>query len=173
MTFTKKIDRARQWAGEKMGGEARTSQSDEFQMLEAEMGMRQAGKSTAYTIPRVAACPRLTTSNRHGESPEISQRLCQMGLASVRWLRGQESLHPHYSRRQLHVCPRQRVGGQLRVWQLSFPRRPRQRAHRRYPQQLRRRCLCELAAASREERNYDEGVSGMSHRFPCSSPITR
>ncbi|EQL04227.1 BAR domain containing protein [Ophiocordyceps sinensis CO18] len=43
MTFTKKIDRARQWAGEKMGGEARTSQSDEFQMLEAEMGMRQAG----------------------------------------------------------------------------------------------------------------------------------
>ncbi|KAM4064440.1 BAR domain-containing protein [Hirsutella rhossiliensis] len=43
MAFTKKIDRARQWAGEKMGGEARTSQSDEFQTLEAEMGMRQAG----------------------------------------------------------------------------------------------------------------------------------
>ncbi|POR37069.1 Uncharacterized protein TPAR_02734, partial [Tolypocladium paradoxum] len=43
MTFTKKIDRARQWAGEKMGGEAKTAQSDEFQMLEAAMGCRQTG----------------------------------------------------------------------------------------------------------------------------------
>ncbi|PHH82721.1 hypothetical protein CDD82_5076 [Ophiocordyceps australis] len=43
MSLTKKIDRARQWAGEKMGAEARTSQSDEFQMLEAEMASRQSG----------------------------------------------------------------------------------------------------------------------------------
>lgn len=43
MTFTKKIDRARQWAGEKMGAETKTSQSDEFQMLEGEMGFRQTG----------------------------------------------------------------------------------------------------------------------------------
>ncbi|KND91944.1 hypothetical protein TOPH_03533 [Tolypocladium ophioglossoides CBS 100239] len=43
MTFTKKIDRARQWAGEKMGAEAKTAQSDEFQTLEPEMGFRQTG----------------------------------------------------------------------------------------------------------------------------------
>ncbi|KJZ77195.1 hypothetical protein HIM_03516 [Hirsutella minnesotensis 3608] len=43
MTFTKKIDRARQWAGEKMGAEARTTQSDEFQVLQAEMALRQSG----------------------------------------------------------------------------------------------------------------------------------
>ncbi|PFH61593.1 hypothetical protein XA68_16943 [Ophiocordyceps unilateralis] len=44
MNFTKTIDRARQWAGEKMGGEVtRTAQSDEFQTLQAEMAMRQAG----------------------------------------------------------------------------------------------------------------------------------
>ncbi|PWI72104.1 BAR domain containing protein [Purpureocillium lilacinum] len=42
MTFTKKIGRARQWAGEKMGAD-KTSQSDEFQMLEAEMASRQHG----------------------------------------------------------------------------------------------------------------------------------
>ncbi len=44
MTFTKKIGRARQWAGEKMGAD-KTSQSDEFQMLEAEMASRQHGMS--------------------------------------------------------------------------------------------------------------------------------
>lgn len=46
MTFTKKIGRARQWAGEKMGAEAKTAQSDEFQELEAEMGFRQTGTRT-------------------------------------------------------------------------------------------------------------------------------
>ncbi|PNY29237.1 Cyclin CCL1 [Tolypocladium capitatum] len=43
MAFTKKIGRARQWAGEKMGAEAKTAQSDEFRTLEAEMGFRQNG----------------------------------------------------------------------------------------------------------------------------------
>ncbi|ODA83443.1 hypothetical protein RJ55_01957 [Drechmeria coniospora] len=42
MAFIKKIDRARQWAGEKMGAD-KTAQSDEFQRLEAEMTSRQAG----------------------------------------------------------------------------------------------------------------------------------
>lgn len=43
MSLVKKIDRARQWAGEKMGAEVRTTQSDEFQTLEAEMALRQNG----------------------------------------------------------------------------------------------------------------------------------
>ncbi|CAG1966169.1 unnamed protein product [Fusarium graminearum] len=43
MHFTKKIDRAFQWAGEKMGGEARTAHSDEFKNLETEMALRQDG----------------------------------------------------------------------------------------------------------------------------------
>jgi hypothetical protein len=43
MNFTKKFDRAFQWAGEKMGGEARTSLPDEFKILEAETTMRQEG----------------------------------------------------------------------------------------------------------------------------------
>ncbi|GAB0134697.1 hypothetical protein EsDP_00003057 [Epichloe bromicola] len=43
MAFIKKIDRAVQWAGEKMGSEAKTSHSEEFQNLEAEMNRRQEG----------------------------------------------------------------------------------------------------------------------------------
>ena len=44
MVFTKKIDKAFQWAGEKMGGEVKTTYSDEFRNLETEMTMRQDGK---------------------------------------------------------------------------------------------------------------------------------
>lgn len=43
MHFTKKIDRAFQWAGERMGGEAKTGHSDEFKMLETEMALRHDG----------------------------------------------------------------------------------------------------------------------------------
>lgn len=43
MHFTKKIDRAFQWAGEKMGGGAGTAHSEEFKMLETEMALRHEG----------------------------------------------------------------------------------------------------------------------------------
>lgn len=43
MNITKKFDRAFQWAGEKMGAEAKTSMSDEFKMLETEMALRFDG----------------------------------------------------------------------------------------------------------------------------------
>ncbi|KAI1076655.1 BAR-domain-containing protein [Whalleya microplaca] len=43
MNFTKKFDRAFQWAGEKMGQEAKTSHSEDFKALETEMALRQDG----------------------------------------------------------------------------------------------------------------------------------
>ncbi|KAI3325286.1 BAR-domain-containing protein [Xylariaceae sp. AK1471] len=43
MVFTKKIDRAFQWAGEKMGQESKTTHSDDFRMLETEMALRHDG----------------------------------------------------------------------------------------------------------------------------------
>jgi hypothetical protein len=43
MHITKKIDRAFQWAGEKMGGEAKTIMSEDFKMLELEMALRFDG----------------------------------------------------------------------------------------------------------------------------------
>ncbi|KAJ2903858.1 hypothetical protein MKZ38_009241 [Zalerion maritima] len=43
MNFTKKMDRAFQWAGEKMGGDAHTNMPDEFKNLEIEMALRFKG----------------------------------------------------------------------------------------------------------------------------------
>ncbi len=51
MNITKKFDRAFQWAGEKMGGEAKTTMSEDFKMLETEMALRFEGKPS----PRDAA----------------------------------------------------------------------------------------------------------------------
>ncbi|KAF8244773.1 BAR-domain-containing protein [Wilcoxina mikolae CBS 423.85] len=41
--MNKKLDRFKQWAGERMGGEAKTSTSDEFKSLEMEMNLRHDG----------------------------------------------------------------------------------------------------------------------------------
>jgi len=43
MLVNKKLDRFKQWAGEKMGGEVRTALSDEFKALEMEMNLRHEG----------------------------------------------------------------------------------------------------------------------------------
>jgi len=43
MNITKKFDRAFQWAGEKMGSEAKTTMSDDFKQLETEMALRFEG----------------------------------------------------------------------------------------------------------------------------------
>jgi len=51
MNITKKFDRAFQWAGEKMGAEAKTSMSDDFKQLETEMALRFDGKSSPYKLP--------------------------------------------------------------------------------------------------------------------------
>lgn len=50
MNFTKKFDRAFQWAGEKMGSEARTNMSDDFKSLETEMALRFDG-----TVPQTCS----------------------------------------------------------------------------------------------------------------------
>jgi hypothetical protein len=45
MNVNKKFDRFKQWAGERMGGEAKTAVSDDFKALEIEMNLRQEGNS--------------------------------------------------------------------------------------------------------------------------------
>jgi hypothetical protein len=50
MHVNKKFDRFKQWAGEKMGGEAKTNTSDDFKALEAEMNLRHDG-SQPLLIP--------------------------------------------------------------------------------------------------------------------------
>lgn len=50
MNITKKFDRAFQWAGEKMGAEAKTTMSDDFKNLEMEMALRFEGKLALHTL---------------------------------------------------------------------------------------------------------------------------
>lgn len=47
MGITKKFDRAFQWAGERMGHEAKTTMSDDFKTLETEMALRFDGQLTS------------------------------------------------------------------------------------------------------------------------------
>lgn len=52
MNINKRLDRVKQWAGEKMGGEVKTNVSDEFKSLEMEMDLRQDGMpTTSLSIP--------------------------------------------------------------------------------------------------------------------------
>ena len=48
----KRLDRLKQWAGERMGGEVKTTVSDDFKSLEAEMQVRHEG---VYMLTRPAA----------------------------------------------------------------------------------------------------------------------
>jgi hypothetical protein len=50
MNVSKKIGRVKQWAGEKMGAEAKTNVSDEFKALELEMALRHDGRSATLFI---------------------------------------------------------------------------------------------------------------------------
>jgi hypothetical protein len=43
MNVNKKLGRFKQWAGEKMGGEAKTDTSEDFKALEIEMNLRHEG----------------------------------------------------------------------------------------------------------------------------------
>lgn len=43
MNVNKRLDRLKQWAGERMGGDVRTTVSDDFKSLEIEMGLRYDG----------------------------------------------------------------------------------------------------------------------------------
>lgn len=45
MNVNKKLGRFKQWAGERMGGEAKTSVSEDFKALEEEMTYRHEGRS--------------------------------------------------------------------------------------------------------------------------------
>ena len=44
MNVNKKLDRFKQWAGERMGGDVKTNVSDDFKSLEVEMTLRHEGQ---------------------------------------------------------------------------------------------------------------------------------
>jgi len=78
MNINKKLDRVKQWAGEKMGGEVKTNVSDEFKSLEMEMDLRQDGTSED---PAIFAN---LISARHAEITQVHDHLRQVPLEAQR-----------------------------------------------------------------------------------------
>ena len=86
MNVNKKLDRLKQWAGERMGGEAKTNVSDDFKALEIEMGLRHEGMSLCLLFAlRDKRVRRVRTgyhepvliSDRHGKAPQVDDPLHQ------------------------------------------------------------------------------------------------
>lgn len=74
MNINKKLDRVKQWAGEKMGAETKTNVSEEFKTLELEMALRHEGMSVQ------SLSSSLLIFVRHGETTKIHHRLRQVPL---------------------------------------------------------------------------------------------
>jgi hypothetical protein len=80
MNVNKKLDRFKQWAGEKMGGEVKTGVSDEFKSLEMEMDLRHQGMLHALTT---FTC-NTNTIRRHGEDATVDDNLRQVSVEACR-----------------------------------------------------------------------------------------
>jgi hypothetical protein len=78
MNINKKLDRVKQWAGEKMGGEVKTNVSDEFKSLELEMDLRQDGMFADSTLSTNL------TSGRYAETTQVDDHLRQVPLEAQR-----------------------------------------------------------------------------------------
>jgi hypothetical protein len=63
MNVNKKLDRFKQWAGERMGGEVKTNVSDDFKALEIEIGLRNDGMPALNLAGLL-----IVTKTRHGET---------------------------------------------------------------------------------------------------------
>ncbi|KAI0490205.1 BAR domain-containing protein [Xylaria cf. heliscus] len=70
MVFARKIDRAFQWAGEKMGHEAKITHSDDFKMLETEMALRYDGMDRLQKSMNVY----MKSLSRRGETFEDKEK---------------------------------------------------------------------------------------------------
>ncbi|KAI6246944.1 Meiotically up-regulated protein [Erysiphe necator] len=113
MNINKKFDRVKQWAGEKMGAEAKTNVSDQFKGLETEMNLRHEGMERLHKSMTVYVKSLSTRSEgedkekrlpigymgqmmiQHGEDfdsdSEFGRCLISMGRANDRVARYQES----------------------------------------------------------------------------------
>src|SRR4051794_31292078 len=110
MNITKKFDRAFQWAGEKMGGEAKTTMTEDFKMLETEMALRFEGKPS----PRDATSRTCRlTAPRHGAAPAIHEPVRQVDGPAPRPGRGQGEGPPRWLPRPHHGRPRRGVSARL------------------------------------------------------------
>lgn len=84
--MNKKLDRFKQWAGERMGGEAKTSTSDEFKSLEMEMNLRQDGMDRLHSTMSIY----IKSMSKRKESDDKEKMLPVDVLAQAMIAHGEE-----------------------------------------------------------------------------------
>jgi len=83
MNVNKKLDRFKQWAGERMGSEIKTNVSDDFKALELEMGLRQEGKPDSRALHSLGGRRHSLFFTRSGEDAALHQFLCQSSFEAI------------------------------------------------------------------------------------------
>ena len=86
MNINKKLDRVKQWAGEKMGGEVKTNVSDEFKSLEMEMELRHEG-----ILLRKIRSANMANIDRYEQNAQIHDCIRQVPIEAERGRRQREN----------------------------------------------------------------------------------
>lgn len=81
MNVNKKLDRFRHWAGEKMGGEVKTTASEEFKALEGEMNTRQEGMERLHKSMNIYV--KSLSKRTEAEDKEKSTAVAQLGSTAL------------------------------------------------------------------------------------------
>ncbi|KAL8734864.1 MAG: hypothetical protein Q9166_001216 [cf. Caloplaca sp. 2 TL-2023] len=82
MNVNKKLGRFKQWAGERMGGEAKTSVSDDFKSLEVEMNLRHEGMERLQKS--MTGYVKTLSKRNEGDDKEKSLSVSYLGSTMVR-----------------------------------------------------------------------------------------
>lgn len=81
MNVNKKLDRLKQWAGERMGGEVKTSVSDDFKSLEIEMGLRHEGMEKIHKS--MTSYVKALSKRNEGEDREKTLPVGRLGSTMI------------------------------------------------------------------------------------------
>ncbi|KAJ5775266.1 uncharacterized protein N7511_000277 [Penicillium nucicola] len=81
MHVNKRIGRFKQWAGERMGGEAKTCQSDDFKAMETEMGVRHEGVDRIHKS--MTAYVKTISKRNEGDDKEKTLPIAHLGSSMV------------------------------------------------------------------------------------------
>ncbi|KAL9601736.1 MAG: hypothetical protein Q9219_002347 [cf. Caloplaca sp. 3 TL-2023] len=82
MNVNRKLGRFKQWAGERMGGEAKTNVSDDFKSLEVEMNLRHEGMQRLQKS--MTAYVKTLSKRNEGDDKEKSLPVSYLGSTMVR-----------------------------------------------------------------------------------------
>ncbi|KAE8382060.1 hypothetical protein BDV26DRAFT_37734 [Aspergillus bertholletiae] len=81
MNVNRKFDRFKQWAGERMGGEVKTSLSDDFKAMETEMGVRNEGLDRLHKS--MIAYVKAVSKRSEGDDKEKTLPIGHLGTSMV------------------------------------------------------------------------------------------